>query len=142
MIVNYTDNLNNLIYDDALTIRKKVFIDEQGVPAELEYENEAECLHFVLYDTHRPVATCRLLLKSATTAKLQRMAVSKESRKQNLGKILITETESIAKNRGIQTIVLGAQNTAIGFYEKLGYHITGPEFMDANIPHHNMEKTL
>lgn len=142
MTVLYTKDLATSIYQDALTIRRDVFIKEQGVPEELEIEGEEACLHFVLYQGNRAVATCRLLKKSPGAAKLQRMAVLKSHRNLHLGKELLIATEERAKEEGFQHIILGAQNTAIGFYESLGYVTDGPEFLDANIPHHLMVKKL
>lgn len=142
MTVRYTEDLATAIYQDALTIRRDVFIKEQGVSEEIEIEGEEGCLHFVLYQDDNPVATCRLLKKEHHVAKLQRMAVLKEGRGLQLGKELMREAEKIAAEHGINEIILGAQNTAIGFYEKLGYQIEGDEFLDANIPHHMMKKML
>lgn len=142
MTVRYTEVLSTAIYQDALTIRREVFIKEQGVSEAIEIDGEEGCLHFVLYSDTQPMATCRLLKKEPHIAKLQRMAVLKEGRGLQLGKQLMSEAEKIAAAHGFKEIILGAQNTAIGFYEKLGYHTDGPEFLDANIPHHMMKKEL
>lgn len=142
MTVRYTEDLTTSIYQDALTIRRDVFIKEQGVSEAIEIEGEEGCLHFVLYHNERPLATCRLLKKDSRIAKLQRMAVLKEGRGHQFGRELMVAAEKIAADHGFHRIVLGAQNTAIGFYEKLGYQVEGDEFLDADIPHHMMEKTL
>ena len=142
MTVKLTEDLTSTIYQDALAIRTRVFIEEQQVPRELEIENETACVHFVLYHDELPVATCRLYKKSATVLKLQRMAVTKEARGKNFGRELMVAAEAYARQTGVQEITLGAQNTAIGFYERLGYRVRGAEFLDANIPHHTMVKEL
>lgn len=142
MEVKYTEDLTSHIYQDALAIRTAVFIQEQGVPTALEIENEADCVHFVLYNHDEALATCRLLKKEKGLVKLQRMAVLKKGRGLHLGKQLMMATENYAREQGYKKIILGAQNTALGFYQKIGYEIVGPEFLDANIPHHMMEKVI
>lgn len=132
------------IYLDAVRIRQKVFVQEQGVPANLEIDgNEAYSVHFVLYtDEEKPAAAVRLLPLNDKTFKLQRMAVLKEYRGKNLGTEIIAEAEIFAKQQGFTTIELGAQLTAERFYEKLGYQVYGEPFQDAGIAHVHMKKEL
>ena len=132
------------IYLDAVRIRQKVFVQEQGVPANLEIdENEAYSVHFVLYtEEEKPAATVRLLPLDDQTFKLQRMAVLKEYRGKKLGAEIIAEAETFAKQQGFKTIELGAQLTAEAFYQKLGYVAYGEIFQDAGIDHVHMKKEL
>ncbi|MHC5218161.1 GNAT family N-acetyltransferase [Enterococcus sp. LJL128] len=139
-IVHTKDTMSD-IYLDALRIRHQVFMIEQGVPKDIEIDkNEAACIHFVLYENKDAVATCRLLPLTDGVFKLQRMAVLSQYRGKNYGKLLIDAVEDLAKKQGYNTITLGAQLTAVEFYQKLGYIKHGEQFMDANIPHFQMEK--
>lgn len=140
-VIQTKDTLSE-IYVDAMRIRHQVFMVEQGVPFEEEVDQyEALCVHFVLYDDDKKaLATCRLLPLENGVMKLQRMAVIKEARGKGYGELIVTEAETFAKTQGYNTIKLGAQLTALGFYEKLGYTAYGEEFLDANIPHMMMEK--
>lgn len=142
MTIKFTEDLTTSIYQDALAIRREVFMKEQGVSEAIEIDGEENCLHFVLYHNGQAIATCRLLKEDKEVVKLQRMAVLKNSRNLSIGKKLMLEAEKVAAEQGFKRIILGAQNTAIGFYTKLGYAIYGNEFLDANIPHHMMEKRL
>ncbi|MHC5226878.1 GNAT family N-acetyltransferase [Enterococcus sp. LJL99] len=144
MKIMHTTDVTNKTYLDAVSIRKTVFINEQGVPKELELDDyENKCIYLVLYsDKDEPIATCRLLPLNNDTVKLQRMAVKKEFRGQAYGRLLIEEAEKIAKEKGYQIITLGAQITALGFYERLGYKKYGELFLDAGIEHYQMDKTL
>lgn len=132
------------IYLDAVRIRQKVFVQEQGVPANLEIdENEAFCVHFVLYtEDKKAAATVRLLPLNDQLFKLQRMAVLKDYRGNSLGAEIIAEAESFARQQGFKTIELGAQLTAEKFYQKLGYLAYGEVFQDAGIDHVHMKKEL
>ncbi|MGM0167241.1 hypothetical protein IGI39_002221 [Enterococcus sp. AZ135] len=132
------------IYLDAVRIRQKVFVQEQGVPANLEIdENKAYCVHFVLYtEDKKAAATVRLLPLNDQLFKLQRMAVLKDYRGNSLGAEIIAEAESFARQQGFKTIELGAQLTAEKFYQKLGYLAYGEVFQDAGIDHVHMKKEL
>lgn len=141
-IVHTRDTMSD-IYLDALRIRNQVFMVEQGVPKDIEIDkNEAACIHFVLYTDTQAVATCRLLPLKDGVMKLQRMAVLEEYRGKSFGREIIQETESFTRAQGYNTITLGAQITAVDFYEKLGYSKHGEQFMDANIPHYHMNKPV
>lgn len=139
----WTSQVSSSIYHDALAIRKNVFIDEQSVPIDLEIDDlESSCYHVVAYDNEQPVATARIYPKTNTIAKIQRVAVLAMCRGQKIGQNIMQETERYAKSLGFTEVTLGAQNHAISFYEKLGYHVVGKEYEDAGISHHDMEKSL
>lgn len=144
MKILITKDTMSEIYLDAVRIRQKVFVQEQGVPANLEIDgNEAYSVHFVLYtDDKKPVATVRLLPLDDKTFKLQRMAVLKEYRGKNLGADIVAEAETFAKQQGYKTIELGAQLSAEKFYQKMGYVAYGEVFQDAGIDHVHMKKEL
>ena len=144
MNVTHTRDITSNIYLDAVSLRQTVFIKEQGVPKEIELdEHEHQCIHLVLYsDQNIPIATCRLFPIDSHTIKLQRMAVDKKFRGQAYGRFLIDAAEKVVKMNGFQAITLGAQVTALGFYEKLGYTKFGEPFLSANINHYQMNKIL
>jgi predicted GNAT family N-acyltransferase len=144
MKIVHTKDTMSSIYLDALSIRHQVFMQEQGVPKEIEIDQyEAACIHFVLYtDDNQAVATCRLLPLDDQIVKIQRMAVQKAYRGRDFGKKIVENAELFAKEQGYQTITLGAQITALGFYEKMGYVKHGEKFLDAAIEHYHMDKAL
>lgn len=141
--VSWTENLNSKIYEDALNIRYKVFVEEQNVPAEIEIDElEDKCHHLVLYENQNPIGTARIYHRGDGIYKIQRVAILKKYRNQGMGAQLMKECEfKIKKLRGTK-MTLGAQLHALPFYEKLGYIAEGKEFMDAGIPHREMTKTL
>lgn len=88
---------------------------------------------------------CCMLTKDPQDAKafkLRQMAVINGLQGKGLGKALIMYCEKIAANQGAKKIFMHARKTAVGFYEKLGYTIEGPEFLELNIPHYRMSKNL
>lgn len=127
----------------AFTVRKKVFVEEQGVPLTMEIdEHDTSASHFVVYDGPKAIAAGRIRTIASEVGKVERVCVLKEYRGQHLGVLIMNALEEHAKKTGIHKILLNAQSYAIPFYEKLGYGVTSPEFMDADIPHRAMEKQM
>ncbi|WP_342525991.1 GNAT family N-acetyltransferase [Chryseomicrobium sp. FSL W7-1435] len=130
-------------YQDALHIRRTVFIEEQGVPAHLEIDEfEDSAIHFVAYEEDQPIGAGRFREYEAGIAKVERICVLPNFRGKNVGNALMDEIESSAKLQGYVSLKLNSQSTAIPFYEKRGYLISSPEFMDAGIPHRAMTKEI
>ena len=122
-------------------IRTIVFVIEQNVPVNREvdeYEGESEYLLVLIDD--KPVGTIRWRVIDNNAAKIERMAVLNEFRKNGIGQKLMNEViEDITKNQNISAIQLGSQDTAIEYYQKFGFSIQGDGYIDGgNIPHHDM----
>ena len=117
-------------------IRLAVFVREQRVPEELEWDGMDEsCLH-VLAETAagEAVGTARLL----PDAHIGRMAVLPAWRKRGVGGMLLVELMTAVRERGQSAVELSAQTHAIGFYQRFGFEVFGGEYMDAGIPHRMM----
>lgn len=144
MLFYTTTDTSSTVYKDALSIRKKVFIEEQEVDESLEIDDlEEKTLHIVGYLSDSPTCTARLYKKDDSSVKVQRVAVLNEYRHKKIGQLLIAEIEKIAKNElGGDRLVLDSQDHAIPFYEKSGFKVEGEGFLDANIPHHFMYKEI
>ena len=117
-------------------VRSAVFIDEQNVAPELEWDGlDADCLHVIARDaTGAPVGTGRLLPEG----KIGRMAVLRFARGHGVGAAILAELLNAARERGFEEIELSAQNHALGFYARAGFVAEGVEYMDAGIPHRTM----
>lgn len=129
--------------DDAFYVRKKVFVDEQGVPITLEIdEYDQTANHFIVYIDENPIGAGRIREINKGIAKVERVCILQEFRGKHLGSLIMEELEKYARSENMTKIVLNAQSYAVPFYEKLGYVVTSPEFMDADIPHRAMEKEI
>lgn len=142
MNIKQTTDIHSTTYQDALTIRQDVFVKEQNIPLAIEIDQETECLHFVLYDNNQPQGTVRLLDKGNNVFKIQRMAVLKKARKEGYAKELLLFAEKSAKGNGATKIILGAQESAVGFYESIGYTIESDAYFEAGIKHFDMSKKI
>ena len=129
--------------DDALAVRREVFIEEQGVPEHRELDGrDDEATHFVAYDDGAPVGAARLRAYDDATGKVERVAVVEPRRGEGLGRDLMDAVESHAAASGYDELVLHAQVPVVDFYERLDYEVTSEEFEDAGIPHREMRKPL
>ncbi|MFJ8008778.1 GNAT family N-acetyltransferase [Streptomyces fagopyri] len=137
----------------CFAVRKEVFVGEQGVDEDIEYDAyDSGALHVLaVRDDGTPLGTGRLLHGEAAAAKtggdpragsLGRLAVKKEARGLGVGVALVGAIEDAARARGLTSVDLHAQTHALGFYERLGYVAYGEEFLDAGIDHRAMRKTL
>ncbi|MEV6755618.1 GNAT family N-acetyltransferase [Streptomyces sp. NPDC051214] len=137
----------------CFAVRKEVFVVEQRVPEDLEYDAyDADAVHVIaVRDDGLPLGTGRLLTGAAAAAKnggdagvgaLGRLAVTKAARGLGVGAALVRAIEDAARARDLGAVDLHAQTHALGFYERLGYEVYGPEFPDAGIPHRAMRKAL
>lgn len=132
---------------DALSVRRAVFIDEQGVPEDRELDGkDDEAIHFVAYDGGEPIGAARLRAypdeDPKNTAKVERVAVKADRRGEGIGKALMTAVEDAAVADGYEAIMLHAQLPVVSFYRQLGYETRGEEFEDAGIRHREMRKRL
>lgn len=129
--------------EDALAVRRRVFVEEQGVPEDLEVDGrDGSAAHFVAYVDGKPVGAARLREYAATTGKVERVAVLEPERGSGVGRALMDAAESAARREGFDEVVLHAQAPVVAFYERLGYEVTSEEFEDAGIPHREMRKRL
>ena len=139
---------------DAHAIRRTVFIDEQNVSEEEEYDGtDGACIHVIAYDGETPVSTGRVMINPPVGAIdpgtgeeighddfiIGRVATLKDHRGKGLGRAIV---ESLIKScviMGGNRQILHAQLTARSFYESIGFTAYGEEFMEAGISHIAME---
>jgi len=120
-------------------IRNNVFIIEQSVPEELEWDElDDQCLHcLVNHSDGTPVATARLHYEN-NIAHIGRMAVLKDYRHLGAGTLMLKTFLEHAQTIGVKQVAINAQTVAMNFYNRLGFTAIGDEFDDAGIPHFKM----
>ncbi|MEV6649747.1 GNAT family N-acetyltransferase [Streptomyces sp. NPDC051219] len=140
----------------CFAVRKEVFVVEQEVPADIEYDafdaDGSGTVHVLAVGPDGPLGTGRLVHGPAAAEKtggadasvgsLGRLAVSRAARGMGVGVALVRAIEAEAARLGLAAVDLHAQTHALGFYERLGYVAYGPEFADAGIAHRAMRKML
>lgn len=129
----------------AFHIREEVFVKEQGVPLEDEFDEfdklDGRCEHILVYEGDKPVGTGRIRTHEGK-GKLERICIMEPYRQCGLGKVIVKALEEMAEDQGLGQVKLHGQTQAEGFYHKLGYHTASAEFMEDGIPHYLMVKEL
>ncbi|MFJ4967440.1 GNAT family N-acetyltransferase [Streptomyces sp. NPDC088755] len=134
-------------------VRKEVFVGEQNVPEEIEYDAyDATAVHVLAVAADGTALGTGRLLHGAdaagkaggdlTVGSLGRLAVTRRARGLGVGAALVRAIEDEAAGLGLAAVDLHAQTHAVGFYERLGYVAYGPEFPDAGIAHRAMRRRI
>ncbi len=121
-------------------IRTSVFVIEQQIPPEEEFDElDSQCHHVIARDAEcRPIGTGRL----APEGKIGRLAVLSEWRRQGVGQSLLRALIEKARSLGLASVSANAQVSALGFYQKLGFTPQGDSFIEAGIPHQTVRLEL
>ena len=123
----------------ASPIRFAVFVEEQGVPRDIELdEHDPVSIHVVAFEDQQPVATGRLL----PDGHIGRMAVLKDWRGRGIGALMLKSLVERAKQRGDREVALSAQVQAVPFYRAHGFSPEGDEYLEAGIRHQAMRRIL
>ena len=125
-------------HGELRAVREAVFVHEQSVPFELEWDGiDADCVHVLAEDEQgRAIGTGRLL----PDAHIGRMAVLAGWRGRGVGSALLRALIAIAEERGMREVVLNAQLQAMEFYRRHGFVAEGEPFLDAGIAHQRMRR--
>ena len=122
----------------AFAIRIKVFVKEQGVPSDIELDDDDHlAIHFLASVGAKAVGTARVVWHRGA-AKIGRMAVLKRYRRRGVGRQLLTRSVALARRSQARQIYLHAQVAVSGFYERLNFRATGAIFDEAGIAHRKM----
>ena len=133
-IVKWIDGLSQL-----KNIREKVFIQEQKVTPQLEWDGmDEKAIHFLVFNDKAAIGCARAIVIK-DHMQLGRMAVLKEYRGQGIGGALIEKAMTIAKLNQLSAIYISAQCHAIDFYKKFGFEVKSDIYLDAEIPHRDMK---
>lgn len=133
---------NDPRFADIAAIRRKVFIDEQGVPEDEEWDAiDSHASYLLAYLGDKPVATLRFY-PDEDSLHVGRVAVLPECRGTGLGRTLMERCLAEGRRLGFVHSFVSAQSDKADFYRKLGYAVTGDEYIEAGIPHLRMEMDL
>jgi predicted GNAT family N-acyltransferase len=126
--------------DGLRAVRRAVFIEEQAIPEELEWDaSDAVCRHAIAEDANGRAVGCGRLLPDGH---IGRMAVLRDWRGRGVGAALLGHLVDLARSRGHARAILEAQTRAIPFYARHGFAAAGDEYLEAGIPHRTMTRTL
>ena len=123
----------------ALEVRRLVFVQEQGVSEELEYDSQdGEALHMVAKKEGSVIGTARVRFLPDNQAKIERLAVLRPFRRRGVGSTIFSFLKQELKRRQMDTILIHAQCDIIAFHKSCGFTEFGPIFWEAGIRHRKM----
>ena len=129
--------------NDAFGVRRRVFVEEQGVAEALEYDGlDDQAVHVVARHGNRVIGTARVRFPGFNQAKIERMAVLEPFRGRGTGSIMLSFLKEELRSKGIEHLVLHAQVAVTGFYRAHGFEETGGPFREAGIEHIEMHMDL
>jgi len=130
-------------YQQMVHLRNEILRKPLGLeftPEELEKEKDEILIG--AFEEEKMLGCCMLIKVDKSTVRLRQMAVLNNLQGKGIGRALMQFAENIARDRGFRKIIMHARASAIGFYEKLGYQVSGNEFEEVTLPHYTMEKRL
>lgn len=132
----------NDLNDDIIAIREEAFIKGRGVPREIEIDGrDSELLHFCVYEEKTLLAYLRAE-DIGGMLHIGRVCVKKDTRKSGYGRVLMDFLFKYAMDNGFSAVELSAVDTAVGFYEKMGFIPEGDYYLETGVPHIYMKKEL
>ena len=142
--------MNNITYkrvtmsdelSDAFTVRREVFVREQNISEDEEYDGlDDSCQQYIAKNSSTVIGTARVRFITPECIKIERMAVLPEYRRQGIGTGIIAYIEEELKQSPATKLVLHAQMGAMPFYKACGFQEVGMTFFEAGIPHIKMQK--
>jgi predicted GNAT family N-acyltransferase len=130
-------------YKQMVHLRNEMLRKPLGLTfTEEELEQEKDDILMGAFEDDRLLGCCLLTPMDAGTVRLRQMAVPNGMQGKGVGRALMIFAENVARDLGYKKLCMHARKTAVGFYQKLGYSISGEEFMEVTIPHYIMEKSL
>ena len=130
-------------YSDGCTLRHRVLRVPLGLSIyDEDLDAEQGDLHFGMFDGTTLIAYVVLTQLGDERIRVRQMAVDTPYQRQGVGRALIEQVEADVRGRGFKTIILHSRKTVVAFYQRLGYELTGKEFIEVTIPHVLMEKHI
>lgn len=124
----------------AFDVRQQVFVEEQGISRELEYDGlDNEAIHMLVMDGGNVIGTARVRFLADNQAKIERMAILKPFRRKGIGRGIISFLIAESKRRRVKHVILHAQHDVLPFYRSCGFEEVGGPFWEAGIKHLKMQ---
>lgn len=130
-------------YKQMVVLRNEILRKPLGIKFDpKELEREKDDILIAAFEEEKMLGCCLLTRVDNKCVRLRQMAVENNLQGKGIGAAMMNYAENVARDAGNHKIIMHARKTAIGFYEKLGYKVTGGEFEEITIPHFIMEKKL
>jgi len=133
----------NMDLQAAFQVRRVVFVEEQGISEELDFDGlDRQAVHLVVKDGERVIGTARVRFLDDKQAKIERMAILKPFRRQGIGSRMISFLIKELETRHVEQVVVYAQIKTVAFYRVCGFKLSGSPFLEAGIHHMKMLRRI
>lgn len=130
-------------YQQMVNLRMEILRKPLGLGfTKEELDKEKEDILIGAFEEDKMLACCILTKDGDKCVRLRQMAVQNNLQGKGIGASMMIFAETLARDKGFKRLTMHARKTALGFYEKLGYKVSGDEFTEVTIPHYLMEKQL
>jgi predicted GNAT family N-acyltransferase len=130
-------------YQQMVNLRNEILRKPLGLSLDKEeLDKEKDDILMGAFEDDKLLGCCLLTRMDAFTVRLRQMAVPNNMQGKGVGRALMIFAENIARDLGYRKLCMHARQTAVGFYQKLGYSVSGEPFEEVTIPHYIMEKAL
>ena len=130
-------------YEKMVALRNEVLRKPLGLTLiDEELATEKDDILIAAFDEDKILACCLLTKIDPLTCKLRQMAVHKSQQGKGIGESILQFAETVARDSGFRNMIMHARESALGFYEKMGYKVAGEVFWEVTIPHYMMQKIL
>lgn len=130
-------------YQQMIKLREEILRKPLGLGfSKDELEKEKENMLIGAFEDEEMLGCCMMVEEKPGTLRLRQMAVLNNLQGKGIGRALTIFAENLARDRGYKIISMHARKPVVGFFEKMGYHVSSPEFIEITIPHYVMEKEL
>ena len=130
-------------YKQMVHLRYQILRQPLGLAFSMEeLAEEKNDILIAAFDDDDMLGCCMLVPVDNNTLRVRQMAVMGNLQGKGIGASIMSFAENLARDKGYRNIVMHARDSAIGFYEKFGYKVSGDIFTEVNLPHHVMEKRL
>lgn len=130
-------------YLQMVNLRNEILRKPLGLTlTEEELAKEKDDILIGAFDDDEMLACCMLSKADNSSLRLRQMAVQNNLQGKGIGASMMNFAELLSRDKGYKKVIMHARETAVGFYEKLGYKVVGDKFTEVTIPHYVMEKKL
>ena len=130
-------------YQQMVNLRNEILRQPLGlILTNDELAREKEDILIGAFDEDKMLACCMLTRADDKCLRLRQMAVQNNLQGKGIGASMLNFAEILSRDKGYRKLIMHARESAVGFYEKLGYRTAGDKFIEGTIPHFVMEKNL
>lgn len=132
-------------FDESVRLRYDILREPLGLDFNAkDIVEEHRQIHLGGYDAEMKLVACLVLnpIEAENATKMRQVAVMENLQRKGLGSLLVEESEKLAKEKGFSKMIMNARETAIPFYQRLGYEKFGRKFIEVKVPHYKMRKDL